>query len=85
MPLSNSKSRYGGVTKTFHWLTALLIFTVIPLGVIAHNLPYETSEQLAFKATLFSLHKTVGVIIFFFVFLWIALSITLSNLASVFI
>lgn len=55
---------YGTITKTFHWLTALLIITVIPLGAIANRLPYETNEQLAFKAQLFSLHKTLGVIIF---------------------
>jgi cytochrome b561/polyisoprenoid-binding protein YceI len=55
---------YGTVTKTFHWLTALLILTVIPLGAIANRLPYETNEQLAFKAQLFSFHKTLGVIIF---------------------
>ena len=55
---------YGTVTKTFHWLTALLILTIIPLGVIANDLPYATNEELAFKAQLFSLHKTLGVIIF---------------------
>ena len=55
---------YDIVTKTFHWLTALLILTVIPLGAIANRLPYETNEQLAFKAQLFSFHKTLGVIVF---------------------
>ncbi len=64
MALGNTATRYGSVTKTFHWLTALLIFTVIPLGVVAYNLPYDTSEQLALKAQLFSLHKTVGLAIF---------------------
>ncbi len=55
---------YGTVTKTFHWLTALLILTVIPLGAIANRLPYETNAQLAFKAQLFSFHKTLGIIVF---------------------
>ncbi|MBS8271498.1 cytochrome, partial [Halomonas litopenaei] len=55
---------YGTVTKTFHWLTALLIITIVPLGVVAYNLPYETNEQLALKALLFSYHKTLGVIVF---------------------
>ncbi|WP_108815940.1 cytochrome b/b6 domain-containing protein [Loktanella sp. Alg231-35] len=59
-----SATTYGTVTKTFHWLTALLILTVIPLGAIANRLPYDTNEQLAFKAQLFSVHKTIGVIIF---------------------
>ena len=56
---------YNTVTKTFHWLTALLILTIIPLGVIANQLPFETSDQLATKATVFSLHKTLGVAVFF--------------------
>ncbi|WP_300058269.1 cytochrome b/b6 domain-containing protein [uncultured Roseobacter sp.] len=65
MALSNTSTHYGGVTKTFHWLTALLILTLIPLGIYANWLPYETSEQLAQKAWLFSLHKTLGVTVFF--------------------
>lgn len=64
MPISNTGSRYGGVTKTFHWLTALLIFTAFPLGMIAHGLPFENSAQLAQKAWFFSLHKTVGILAF---------------------
>ncbi len=64
MTITNTASRYGTVTKTFHWLTALLILTAIPLGAIANRLPYETNEQLAFKAQLFSYHKTLGVLIF---------------------
>jgi len=65
MHATNTRSSYGAVTKTFHWLTALGIFTVIPLGIIANRLPYDTAEQLADKAWLFSLHKTVGVTLFF--------------------
>ncbi|WP_411889863.1 cytochrome b/b6 domain-containing protein [Yoonia sp. SDW83-1] len=64
MPATNSQTTYGTVTKIFHWLTALLVLTVIPLGAIANRLPYETNEQLALKAQLFSFHKTLGVIIF---------------------
>ncbi len=64
MALSNTTSRYGGVTKVFHWLTAALILAIIPLGLIANKLPYDTSDQLAQKAFLFSLHKTLGVAVF---------------------
>ncbi|MEM8553446.1 MAG: cytochrome b/b6 domain-containing protein [Pseudomonadota bacterium] len=63
--LYNSATNYGGIAKGFHWATALLILTAIPLGVVAYNWPYETSAQLAVKATLFSMHKTVGVAAFF--------------------
>ncbi len=52
MPMSNSASHYGGVTKSFHWLTALLILTLIPLGSYANCLPYETDAELAHKAGL---------------------------------
>lgn len=65
MSVSNSTAQYGAVAKTFHWLTALGIAAVIPLGIIANDMPYDTAEQLADKAWLFSLHKTVGVTLFF--------------------
>lgn len=65
MALQNTRQLYGGVTKTFHWLTALLIVTLIPLGIYANGLPFDTSEQLTQKAWAFSLHKTLGVTVFF--------------------
>ncbi len=65
MPLANTVTRYGGMAKMFHWATALLILTAIPLGLIANDMPFGTTEELAAKANLFSIHKTVGVTIFF--------------------
>lgn len=65
MSLNNSDRSYGGVAKTFHWLTALLIFAVVPVGIVANDMSFETSEQLARKVLLFSVHKTLGVTIFF--------------------
>ncbi len=65
MSLSNTETRYGRVSRTFHWLTAFLILTAIPLGLVANWLPYDTDAQLAQKALLFSLHKTVGIAAFF--------------------
>ncbi|WP_425090976.1 cytochrome b/b6 domain-containing protein [Tropicimonas sp. S265A] len=64
-PLQNSVHTYGRVAKTFHWLTALLILTAIPLGIVANNMPFETGEELARKALVFSIHKTVGITAFF--------------------
>ncbi|SFR51655.1 cytochrome b/b6 domain-containing protein [Litoreibacter janthinus] len=61
----NSTTTYGTVTKGFHWLIALLVITMIPLGIYANDLPYDTGDALAFKAQVFSLHKTLGVFIFF--------------------
>lgn len=65
MQARNTVASYGRVSRTFHWLTAALIITTFPLGLIAENLPYATSEELALKAQLFSIHKTLGVVVFF--------------------
>lgn len=61
MPLGNTQSNYGALTKTLHWLTALLILTALPLGFLAHQAPLATGDEIAHKAWLFSLHKTVGI------------------------
>lgn len=61
---SNTKTHYGSIAKSLHWITVALIFTLIPLGIIANGLPFDTSEELARKAWLFSLHKTLGVTLF---------------------
>ena len=65
MPAQSTLQRYGSVARTLHWLTALLILTAIPLGLIATDMPFDTGEALAAKANLFSIHKTVGVAAFF--------------------
>ena len=62
--LTNTEARFGSAAKTLHWLTAFLILTMIPVGIVAQNWPYDTSETLATKATLFSLHKTLGLVTF---------------------
>ncbi|WP_127111736.1 cytochrome b/b6 domain-containing protein [Shimia sediminis] len=65
MPAINTDRAYGSVTKTFHWLTALLILSALPLGYVAQQAPMGTGEEIAQKAWLFSLHKTVGISAFF--------------------
>lgn len=73
MPGQNTFQSYGSVAKTFHWLTALLIFSAFPLGYFANELAQEIqspafdgSQAVIERATLlFSLHKTVGVAVFF--------------------
>jgi len=73
MPYANTPQSYGAIAKGFHWLTALLILTIIPLGLIANDLAHAvrnpdiatTEADTARAALLFSLHKTIGVTIFF--------------------
>ncbi len=63
--MSAPPTTYGTVTKIFHWTTALLILMLIPMGMYANQLPFETSAELARKAQVFSIHKTLGVLVFF--------------------
>ncbi len=83
MRLSNTQATYGFVTKIFHWLTALLILTAIPLGLVGSELPQDTSAQVARKAMVFSLHKTLGVTIFFVSLMRILWAVTQTKPAPV--
>jgi cytochrome b561/polyisoprenoid-binding protein YceI len=73
MALGNTSQTFGAVTKTFHWIIAIGIFAVIPLGLIANDLAYQirdpnvatTDADVARAAFLFSLHKTIGITVFF--------------------
>lgn len=65
MSAANTTATYGSVAKALHWATALLILTLVPLGFVAVAWPYDTSDSLATKALLFSVHKTLGVGVFF--------------------
>lgn len=68
MPRTNTAETYGSVTKTFHWLTAFLILSAIPLGLIAtdlaHRIEAGDTSLIAETALLFSLHKTIGIAAF---------------------
>lgn len=65
MPFANTSHSFGSLTRSLHWLTALLILTAMPLGLYANSLPVDTAAAVAFKAQLFSVHKTIGVAAFF--------------------
>lgn len=76
MALSNTKDHFGAITKTFHWLTALLILTAIPLGLLATRGDISTDDGITRTTWLFSLHKTVGVAAFWVAFLRILWALT---------
>ena len=62
MPLQNTDQTYGTVSRVLHWLTALVILTAIPLGLVANNLPTATDAGLKAASVVFSFHKTLGVL-----------------------
>lgn len=65
MALGNTKLRYGGVARGFHWLSALLILSTFGLGLWAENAPFGDAAALAQKVQLFTWHKTLGITAFF--------------------
>lgn len=73
MTATNTFQRYGSVAKSLHWLTVLLIFTAFPLGMLGEQASHDllamganVTEAAVNRAFLiFSLHKTIGVTVFF--------------------
>lgn len=59
--LANSPKTYGLIAQALHWAVAVLILTLIPLGVYMHELPAGSAEEAAFKSWFYSLHKTLGI------------------------
>ena len=57
--LGNSKTRYGAVAMSLHWLIAAAILFMFWLGPFMANLP-ETDER---QFPLFQLHKSIGLTI----------------------
>ncbi|MEO0327263.1 MAG: YceI family protein [Pseudomonadota bacterium] len=56
----NTKERYGSIAQMLHWATAILILTLMPLGIYMHDLPISSSVEISQKVWLYSLHKTLG-------------------------
>lgn len=64
MTAQNTQYSFGWVTKTFHWLTALLVITAIILGVTASRWGFDSQSAIETKVWLFSFHKTIGITAF---------------------
>ena len=64
MCLTNTKVSYGRIAKIFHWLTAVLIFITLPLGLY---MVWIAPGQLKFD--LYQLHKSIGMTILLLVIL----------------
>ncbi len=62
--LANTRETYGLIAQLLHWVTAILILILIPLGMFMHDLPVSSVEDVAYKSWFYSLHKTLGVTVF---------------------
>ncbi|EFL88356.1 YceI family protein [Ahrensia sp. R2A130] len=61
MQLTNTRERYGLVHQILHWAVALLIITMLPMGVIMGWLPATNPDEIADKVWLYGLHKSIGI------------------------
>ncbi len=64
-------SHYTGTAKSLHWLMALMIIGLVPLGMYMHELPLSPQ-----KLQLYSWHKWTGVTVFVLLLARVAWRIT---------
>jgi cytochrome b561 len=62
MPLQNTKTEYGTVTKIFHWTIALLVITLLIVGLTMGEL-----KDMSLKITVINLHKSLGITVLFLI------------------
>ena len=63
--LTNTSYQYGLISKAFHWATAFAMVALVVAAIYAQSLPDQTGQELLRKAFYFSLHKTLGLLVFF--------------------
>ncbi len=60
MELSNTEDEYGLVAKAFHWLIAVMIIGLLPMGLFMSGM-----DNSPLKFEIFALHKSFGLLVFF--------------------
>ena len=60
MELSNTEDQYGLVAKLFHWLIAVMIIALLPVGLFMSEM-----ENSPLKFQVFAMHKSFGLLVFF--------------------
>lgn len=58
----NTKYSYGVIARTFHWITAGLILTLLIGGFLTQQIP-RTAEYINILTISYSTHKTLGIIV----------------------
>ncbi len=58
MQWKNTTTKYGVISKSFHWLVFLLVTVLIVVGFFLDDVPDE------YKGTVYNIHKLTGVLVF---------------------
>lgn len=56
MPIRNDADRWGWVSLTLHWLTALMVLGLVAVGLVMQELPNSLT-----KFEIYALHKSFGI------------------------
>lgn len=71
--LNNTSTEYGSLSKVLHWIMALIIFTIISVGLYMTGLDEKDPSRL----DVYNLHKSFGVLAMMLIILrlvWIKIS-----------
>lgn len=60
MNLGNTDDRYGLIHKILHWVIAVIILFLIPVGLNMGSMPNDP-----FKFQIYAMHKSFGLVVFF--------------------
>lgn len=60
MELSNTEDEYGLIARVFHWIIAVLIIALLPIGLFMGGM-----ENSPLKFQIFAMHKSFGLLVFF--------------------
>ena len=66
----SSPNHYSASAKWLHWLTALCVFAIIPMGIAMHEM-----RDSALKNQLYDLHRSLGFVVLVLVVLRIAVKL----------
>lgn len=58
MQIKNSMDRFGAIAIFFHWFMAILVITMLAVGLYMVDLPADSE-----KTTIYGLHKATGILI----------------------
>lgn len=80
-PLGNSAASFGLISRYAHWMTATLLFCLIPIGLFMTVLPVSSPDRAEFIATHQSLGLTLPILVLVRLS-WLAISPPPAHLAS---
>lgn len=73
LPLRNDDSQFGKASRGFHWVIAVLMFCLVPIGLFMAILPEESPERAGFV----SAHQSLGLTVLLLVIgriIWLIVS-----------